>query len=244
MIKFFRKIRQKLLSENKFSKYLIYAIGEIILVVIGILIALGINNWSEENKNLAISDDTLQLLQTEIKETKSRLEKELESTKNAQNISNKYIRGKYKIDSLKNNPFLIYIITNTGSNKIDLPILERELTSEGLINGEEDVITSLRKIKKYKTYYNESSEISREYWHNQVRPYFIKHKVIVYTNRDILENEKTKAITAIEKIFRDEEFRNISSFANSINTALSENVIQLLELLDITIKLIEEKLIK
>jgi hypothetical protein len=51
MIKFFRKIRQKLLSENKFSKYMIYAIGEIILVVIGILIALGINNWNEQKKN-------------------------------------------------------------------------------------------------------------------------------------------------------------------------------------------------
>ena len=50
MIKFFRKIRQKLLSENKFSKYLIYAIGEIVLVVIGILIALQINNWNEESK--------------------------------------------------------------------------------------------------------------------------------------------------------------------------------------------------
>ncbi|AXT19164.1 hypothetical protein D7030_13930 [Flavobacteriaceae bacterium AU392] len=47
MIKFFRKIRQKLLSENKFSKYLIYAIGEIVLVVIGILIALQVNNWNE-----------------------------------------------------------------------------------------------------------------------------------------------------------------------------------------------------
>ena len=47
MIKFFRKIRQKLLSENKFSKYLIYAVGEIVLVVIGILIALQINNWNE-----------------------------------------------------------------------------------------------------------------------------------------------------------------------------------------------------
>ena len=47
MIKFFRRIRQQLLSENKFSKYLIYAIGEIILVVIGILIAVQINNWNE-----------------------------------------------------------------------------------------------------------------------------------------------------------------------------------------------------
>jgi len=51
MIKFFRKIRQKMLSQSKFSNYLIYAIGEIILVVIGILIALQINNWNEFNKN-------------------------------------------------------------------------------------------------------------------------------------------------------------------------------------------------
>ena len=49
MIKFFRKIRKHLLAENKFSKYLIYAIGEIILVVIGILIALQINNWNNDN---------------------------------------------------------------------------------------------------------------------------------------------------------------------------------------------------
>ncbi|PIV96999.1 MAG: hypothetical protein COZ74_06020 [Flavobacteriaceae bacterium CG_4_8_14_3_um_filter_31_8] len=51
MIKFFRKIRQKTLTENKFGKYLTYAIGEIILVVIGILIALSINNWNENRKN-------------------------------------------------------------------------------------------------------------------------------------------------------------------------------------------------
>lgn len=50
MIKFFRRIRQRLLNESKFSKYLLYAIGEIILVVIGILIALSINNWNEGNK--------------------------------------------------------------------------------------------------------------------------------------------------------------------------------------------------
>jgi hypothetical protein len=50
MIKFFRRIRQQLLSENKFSKYLLYAVGEIILVVIGILIALQINNWNDQRK--------------------------------------------------------------------------------------------------------------------------------------------------------------------------------------------------
>jgi hypothetical protein len=50
MIKFFRKTRQHLLTENKFGKYLIYAIGEIVLVVIGILIALQINTWNENQK--------------------------------------------------------------------------------------------------------------------------------------------------------------------------------------------------
>ena len=50
MIKFFRKIRQRLLTENKFSKYLLYAIGEVFLVVIGIMIALQANNWNQERK--------------------------------------------------------------------------------------------------------------------------------------------------------------------------------------------------
>ena len=50
MLKFFRQIRQRLLKENRFSKYLLYAIGEIALVVVGILIALQVNNWNEEKK--------------------------------------------------------------------------------------------------------------------------------------------------------------------------------------------------
>ncbi len=50
MIKFFRHIRKSLLTENKFSKYLLYAIGEIVLVVIGILIALQLNTWKDENQ--------------------------------------------------------------------------------------------------------------------------------------------------------------------------------------------------
>ncbi|MFC3879576.1 DUF6090 family protein [Algoriphagus namhaensis] len=58
MLKFFRKIRQKLLSESKFTKYLLYAIGEIVLVVIGILIALSINN-SNDLKNQRQKELTL-----------------------------------------------------------------------------------------------------------------------------------------------------------------------------------------
>ena len=66
MIKFFRKIRQRLLTENKFIKYLIYAIGEILLVVIGILIALQVNNWNEERKLRALELELLQEYQEEL----------------------------------------------------------------------------------------------------------------------------------------------------------------------------------
>ncbi|MCR9290965.1 MAG: DUF6090 family protein [Bacteroidetes bacterium] len=66
MIKFFRKIRQRMLTENKFSKYLIYAIGEIILVIIGILIALQVNNWNENRKSRNIQNNLLAKLITDL----------------------------------------------------------------------------------------------------------------------------------------------------------------------------------
>jgi len=54
MIRFFRNIRQKLLSKNNIKKYLLYAVGEIFLVMIGILLALQVNNLNEERKNRAL----------------------------------------------------------------------------------------------------------------------------------------------------------------------------------------------
>lgn len=70
MIKFFRKIRKQLLTENKFSKYLLYAIGEIVLVVIGILIALSINNWNENQKKKEILKVYLQNYVEDLKDDK------------------------------------------------------------------------------------------------------------------------------------------------------------------------------
>ena len=78
MIKFFRKIRQKLLSENKFSKYLIYAIGEIILVVIGIMLALTINEWKNEKRIQSEEKATLQKLTQDLKSDNRRYLKNIE----------------------------------------------------------------------------------------------------------------------------------------------------------------------
>lgn len=82
MIQFFRKIRKNLIAEQRVSKYLIYAISEIILVVIGILIALQINNWNQNRlelleehkilKNLKVDfDNNKRLLDSVFKETRS-----------------------------------------------------------------------------------------------------------------------------------------------------------------------------
>ncbi len=74
MIKFFRHIRQRLIRENRFSKYLLYAIGEIILVVIGILIALQINTWNELRKEQTNEQKILVELQSQFKDNLVQLE--------------------------------------------------------------------------------------------------------------------------------------------------------------------------
>ena len=112
-------------------------------MVIGILIALQVDNWSDKRKNLIVSDQTLQILQTELKEAKSRLENEVAFLRNSELVSNKYLKGEYNMDSIKINPFLIYQIVFVNDPKIYLPILERELTSEGLIDAEEDLKANL-----------------------------------------------------------------------------------------------------
>jgi len=84
MIKFFRKIRQNLLSEGKTGKYFKYAFGEIILVVIGILIALQINNWNEGRKIAANEAYILNEILNNLKEDAQQIEFILERRSTAQ----------------------------------------------------------------------------------------------------------------------------------------------------------------
>jgi len=87
MIKFFRNIRKSLLMENKTSKYLKYASGEIVLVVIGILIALQINNWNEKKQN----EDKITAILEDIQKDLS------EDVLSANYVFNRYIKN----DSLR-----------------------------------------------------------------------------------------------------------------------------------------------
>jgi len=104
MIKFFRKIRQNLLSEGKTGKYLKYAVGEIILVVIGILIALSINNWNEEIKNRAFEKEILEQIRSNLNKDKLSLESIQVNFENAMNSTDKVLKSEWspnEKDSLK-----------------------------------------------------------------------------------------------------------------------------------------------
>ncbi len=77
MIKFFRHIRKQLLTESKFSKYLLYAIGEIVLVMVGILLALQINNWNEHRKDRLQEQELLGQLQSEFQSNLLQLDQKI-----------------------------------------------------------------------------------------------------------------------------------------------------------------------
>lgn len=73
-MKLFRKIRQRLVTENKVNKYLVYATGEILLVMIGILIALQVNNWNIERQNKVVQNALLHKLDSELQSNIDRLD--------------------------------------------------------------------------------------------------------------------------------------------------------------------------
>ncbi|MDO1501195.1 DUF6090 family protein [Winogradskyella maritima] len=110
MIKFFRHIRYNLMSENKTGKYFKYAIGEIILVVIGILIALQINNWNEQRK---INKEKAQLT----KSIKAELEADVDMIKTYLSQTN-YLDSIFKAERQKlskmsqNKDSLVHFVRN------------------------------------------------------------------------------------------------------------------------------------
>ncbi len=76
MLRFFRHIRKRLMEQKRIRTYILYAIGEIFLVVIGILIALQVNNWNTERANRATEQQMLKNLRAEINTNLRELERD------------------------------------------------------------------------------------------------------------------------------------------------------------------------
>jgi len=167
MIKFFRRIRQKLLTENKFSKYLLYAIGEIVLVVIGILIALQINNW-DINKNqqekikeyakLYIQDLEADILMTEINwKMIINVSDKIDSL--AQSVQNKKIEEISNIDFLCMTWNILYRPYRWNRSTID------QMKSSGSLQYIEDVSIS-KKIREYDAF---THHLDRDYLNDKAK---------------------------------------------------------------------------
>lgn len=110
-------MRQKILTKNKFSRYLLYAVGEIILVVIGILIALGINNWnSERNEKLKYQKQLAKVVQN-IKSDSIQLENLKQSRLLAKNIASSLMKQLNDKNASEPVQFINSFLALTGETK-------------------------------------------------------------------------------------------------------------------------------
>ena len=122
MIRFFRLLRQRLLNDGKFRKYFVYAIGEIVLVVIGILIAVGIGEWQTEIKKEKELYGYYQDIKYDINQDKVRMlafdSLYKSAVKGIVNEIDKMQLLSYNQDSLYNNvpAWMIYVVAFAPSN--------------------------------------------------------------------------------------------------------------------------------
>jgi len=207
MTKIFRKTRQKLLTENKFSKYLIYGIGEIILVVIGILIALQINTWNRKRIALYNSHSNLLAIIKDLEVDTLMFGKAIKSYKNI--ILNKEIefsKGDFseiqfkKLENLIEHTHAVKRINSNSFDKINKYNSIDIIESEYLIN-----------------------KMNRYYGHDKINHNIMMDWEIEYTNKeaDYWDYEQEIFETS------NSSFPKFSTFQNK-----EENRIQLIKLLE------------
>ena len=204
MIKFFRKIRFDLMEKNKTGKYLKYAFGEIVLVVIGILIALSINNWNENNKSKSRLQSSLLEVKSELNADLVRLDSVIQIIEHADYHGMyllNYLTQKPKItDSLKvqNAVVIVTILASFGKSGS---------AYENLIYNGNIQLVKNKKLKEKLGFYHNSKDwymtyhdgpILNSYYdyikaiHNYTRPGFIRKYYDAYlyiTRNEIEKNE-------------------------------------------------------
>jgi len=173
MIKFFRKIRYDLIEKNKTGKYLKYAIGEIVLVVIGILIALSINNWNQNRINSLSESLLLKEINTEFKFN----EEELESTVKA------YVRIRDQCDYIRKSFPTVHSEIDKDSLSKALHQI-RNLSSADLSMGS---ISTLINTSSFEIISNTELRSLLIQWNDLISDYFEREEqAINYTRQTII----------------------------------------------------------
>ena len=224
MIKFFRKTRQKLLSENKFSKYLIYAVGEIVLVVIGILIALYINNLNTEKQDSITLKGYLNNISKNIKADQVNLDR-IAVFRDSSIIGSKYFMNIIEQEDTLKEQYSIYFSEYFNYN----PWLDKYFQSNN--SGFEALKNSgyLSKIQQstletelYK-YYGLVEQIENE--EKYLNNFMEEMKYDIYKN-NIVPPIKLIVRKGVENIETDEDFDKLQNFFNypSVVGSHSRNV--------------------
>jgi len=225
MIKIFRKIRYDLMEKNKTGKYLKYAIGEIVLVVIGILIALSINNWNENRKSQNLAQENYRNLLTSLEQDSITVQKTIERNKIG-------LDALLKIIPLEKNVELLEL-TEENLNKylMDIGYASRSFIPKSGVynlltsNNGFDLIKS-NKIKsllinlydyQYKSYEDLDSQIDYKY-HNQLGS-IIREKIGVVLK---FTPERSNAQSASPELFNKYYFE-LASESRDIYGMLSFN---------------------
>ncbi len=146
MIKFFRNIRQNLLNEGKTTKYLKYAIGEIVLVVIGILIALQINIWNEERKSVDKANNLLVQVQKELLENINTLNGTIEYYRDKDSLLYKILNKKLSSEDYKTRPKYFWVIMNVINNQIVDDAFKNLIAFDGKFTPAQDSLVKDLKI--------------------------------------------------------------------------------------------------
>jgi len=174
MIKFFRKIRQNLLLEGKTSKYFKYAIGEIVLVVIGILIALQINNWNEERKAAEKSELLLKQVHKELIFNINKASKVIEQYRSKNNLVYDVTHRNVTNEYYKNKGMFAFIILGQEAVEITDDAFKNLIDNQDNFNDKQDVI--ILQLKELYSTNKKRVDLTDEITTNLVLDYFKKFK--------------------------------------------------------------------
>lgn len=173
MITLLRRIRKKTLSNNKTKTYFGYAIGEIILVVVGILIALSISNWNEQNKVIKAEKELLKSLEAELKGNIEVLTLARVANVRYQTHTVRLMDSINKGKSHFNQNFVeVFDYTPT---KLDAPVLNEILNEDRkLKTSKGTLIEDLRDLKiSYESVFKAEFYLD-EFWNSKVTDFLIK----------------------------------------------------------------------
>lgn len=243
MIKFFRRIRQRLLSENKFSKYLLYAVGEIVLVVIGILIALNINNWNERRNNVKEELVILNNLKEDLKADIQGYNKSIDWLKSRQANVDSVVRFLENPNLTIDDAKLTYWLITSGYILDYTPVYPTytEITGSGklsLIESEE----IKRELANYKSNFDNDIRVFTSYDEGDKK---IESKALSYTigkpeaqfYGDDYELKNKNVHLDRERLFKDEELLALLKL-NAYHTQVEINM-KTMEYIPMAVSLIE-----